>query len=253
MPEISLPAAEAAALAEHEAVIERGIKTFYEVGAALADIRDRRLYRAEYDTFEQYTEQRWQMSRSRAYQMIEAAGTVSTIVDTGAPIPANEGQARALSKVPGPERAEVWAETIERTDGKPTAAAVRDIYQLRQQADPSPLTADGWTPPAQPVPEPKPKRRPLPEAFTDAGRDYVRAAERLERLTEDDRFTRNRDSARHQVPELIGALERTTRLIEALDLPAAEASEEARRWWAASLLKIGEALAAIAHAIGKEW
>ncbi|MEV4043109.1 hypothetical protein [Streptomyces sp. NPDC049744] len=34
--------------------------------------------------------------------------------------------------------------------------------------------------PARPEP-PKVKRRPLPEAFTDAGRDLTRAAERLAR------------------------------------------------------------------------
>ena len=257
MRETTLPAAEAAALAEHEAVIDRGIKTYCEVGAALADIRDRRLYRAEHDTFEQYTEQRWQMSRSRAYQMIEAAEVVSTIVDTGAPIPANEGQARELSRVPGPERAEVWAATVERTEGRPTAAAIRDTHQLRQQPDADPLTdadlpADAdWAPRPQVVSEPKGRRRsPLPEAFAGAVLDLTRAAERLERLADDDRFARNRDVT--QVPELIGALERTTHFVEALDLPGAEASEEARRWWATCLLSISDALAGVARSIGEE-
>lgn len=132
-----LTASESTALAEHEAVIERGIKTFYEVGTALADIRDRKLYRAEYGTFEEYAEQRWQMSRSRAYQMIDAAGVVSTIVDTELPPPSNEGQARELGRVPEAERATVWAETVERTDGKPTAAAVRETWASRQAPAPS--------------------------------------------------------------------------------------------------------------------
>lgn len=99
---------------------------------------------------------------------------------------------------------------------------------------------------------PKAKRRPLPEAFTDAGRDLGRAAERLARLTEDDRFAKNRDTTRHQVPELLGALERTTSLIHALDLPGAEASEEARRWWATSLHKISDGLRDVANSIEKE-
>lgn len=99
---------------------------------------------------------------------------------------------------------------------------------------------------------PKQKRRPLPEAFTDAGRDLTRAAERLARLTEDDRFARNRETTHHQVPELLGALEHTTRLVTAMNLPAAEASEEARRWWATSLHKISDALADVAHSLEKE-
>lgn len=133
MPEIELPAAEAADLARDEAVIERGIQTFYEVGTALADIRDRELYRVQHGSFEVYCQQRWQMSRSRAYQMIEAASTVSTMVDTAVPV-TSERQARELSRVPEPERAEVWAATLERTDGKPTAAAVRETYEARSES-----------------------------------------------------------------------------------------------------------------------
>ena len=99
---------------------------------------------------------------------------------------------------------------------------------------------------------PKQKRRPLPEAFTDAGRDLTRAAERLARLTEDDRFAKNRENTHHQVPELLGALEHTSRLVTAMNLPAADASEEARRWWATSLHKISDALTDVANSIQKE-
>lgn len=99
---------------------------------------------------------------------------------------------------------------------------------------------------------PKVKRRPLPEAFTDAGRDLTRAAERLSRLTEDDRFARNRETTHHQVPELLGALEHTVRLVQAMDLPAAGAGEEARRWWATSLHNLSDALTGIANSLEKE-
>jgi hypothetical protein len=78
-----------------------------------------------YGTFEAYCQQRWQMSRAHAYRMIEAAEVVSPIGDTDLPLPANEGQARELARVPEPDRAEVWAATVERTEGKPTAAAGR--------------------------------------------------------------------------------------------------------------------------------
>ena len=253
-----LPAAEQADLVEHEAVIERGIKTFYEVGIALADIRDRKLYRADYGTFEEYAERRWQMTRSRAYQMIDAAGVVSTIVDTELPAPANEGQARELGRVPKPERAAVWAETVERTDGKPTAAAVRETYEQRQDqpTDDALLAGDGWVQPDGPgfeaavtVP-PKPKRRPLPEALTEAGRDYVRAADRLARLAEDDRFPKNRDTT--QLPELLGALDTTARFIQALRLDQAQTNEEARRWWATSLHNISDALTDVANSLEQE-
>ena len=104
------------------------MQTFMEVGMALATIRDKRLYQAKYATFEDYCHQRWSLSRSRAYQLMAAADVVSTIVDTGLPAPANEGQARELARVPAEKRAEVWRATVERTEGKPTAAAIRGTY-----------------------------------------------------------------------------------------------------------------------------
>ncbi|MEU9670353.1 hypothetical protein AB0E25_33230 [Streptomyces bobili] len=253
-----LTASESNALSHNEAVIERGIKTFYEVGVALADIRDRKLYRASHRTFEEYCQGRWQMTGSRAYQMIDAANVVSTIVETEVQPPANEGQARELGRVPEPERAEVWAETVERTDGKPTAAAVRETYEQRQQTDDNLLDGNDWVQPAGPGFEaavtapPKPKRRPLPEAFTEAGRDLSRAAERLDRLTKDDRFAKNRDTTHHQLPELLGALDTTTRLIQAMRLDQAQTTEEARRWWATSLHNISDALTDVANSLNQE-
>ena len=39
-------------LVELEKTIEHGLKTFLEVGAALAEIRDKKLYRVEHSTFD---------------------------------------------------------------------------------------------------------------------------------------------------------------------------------------------------------
>lgn len=262
-----LTAAEADALAHHEAVIERGIKTFYEVGTALADIRDRRLYRQTHGTFEDYCQRRWQMSRAHAYRMIEAAEVVSPIGDTDLPLPANEGQARELARIPEPDRAEVWRAVIERADGKPTAAAIRETYTARTTATPEPepddlLSLAGLetvTPTVtvradpEPVPEPaKPKRRPLPEVLAEAARDYTRAAEKLARLTEDNRFPKNRDTTHHQLSDLVRALEDTAKFLTATHPAQAAASEEARRWWATSLHKTSDALTDVAHSLEQE-
>lgn len=114
------------------------------------------------------------------------------------------------------------------------------------------VTAPATARPAA-APDPvKPKRRPLPDALTDAGRDLARAAERLARLAEDDRFPRNRETAHHQVPELLGALDNAVRLIQAMRLETAEASEEARHWWATSLNTLSDALRGVAQSINKE-
>jgi hypothetical protein len=256
-----LKASEQADLAQLEAVIERGMNTFIEVGAALYTIRDQRLYRSDFETFEAYCQERWGFSDSRARQLIGAAQTVTTVTAGGLPAPTSERQARELSRVPESERAEVWRETVERTEGNPTAAAVRETYEAARPA----LDENVWVEPGtdevvdaelidEPTdPEPpKAKRRPLPEAFTDAGRDLARAAERLDRLTEDDRFTKNRETTHHQLPELLGALDHTAHLVQAMRLDQAQASEEARRWWATSLNKISDALRDVAHSIEQE-
>lgn len=99
-------------LAEAEAKIERGLSTFWEVGSALMQIRDERLYRADFATFEDYCQDRWQMTRRRANQLVEAA-QMGTMV----PIE-NERQARALAPVKEDptEVREIYAEAERRGD-----------------------------------------------------------------------------------------------------------------------------------------
>ena len=196
-------------LVENEMVIERGIKTFAEVGNALLKIRDGRLYRAEFGTFEDYCRERWGFRRQRANELITAALVVDEISSTGTPAPSNEAQAVALARVSEAERAEVWRETVERTGGKPTAAAIRDTWQPPKPTPPpepnvpqdSPLvdatpapeantwygatTATAAAPEPHPTPEPPQSRpnRPTAPLLTDAEREkHLRLAARQEAL-----------------------------------------------------------------------
>lgn len=204
-----------------------------------------------YASWRDYATTEFNMSQSRAYQLLDQARIVRSIEaasdSTMVELP-NERQVRELSRIPEPERVDVWRETVERTGGHPTAAAVRETYTARAE---DVVDAELVDEPVRAEPS-KQKRRPLPEAFTDAGRDLTRAAERLARLTEDDRFARNRETTHHQVPELLGALEHTTRLVQAMNLHTAGASEEARRWWATSLHTISDALRDVANSLEKE-
>ena len=68
----SLSLIEAQILARYEEIIAQGLQTFVEVGHALMAIREQRLYRQSYQTFEAYLRQRWDLSRPRAYQLIDA-------------------------------------------------------------------------------------------------------------------------------------------------------------------------------------
>lgn len=109
-----------------EQIIAEGINTFVKVGNALMEIRDQRLYRERYPTFEEYVGERWSMSRSRAYQMIQAAA-VTTSLSTMVDKPRNERQVRALAKVPVEHRDQVWegATKTAAAGGRPVTA--RDV------------------------------------------------------------------------------------------------------------------------------
>lgn len=112
-------------LAEQESIISNGLRTFIEVGRALARIRDGRLYvQAGFKTFEDYCRQRWDMSGSRAYQLIDAS-SFSTIVESK---PSSESQVRPLLKLPEPDRAKAWEDAVATApDGKVTAKHVAKV------------------------------------------------------------------------------------------------------------------------------
>jgi hypothetical protein len=80
----------------------------FKIGEALREIRDSKLYRQEYPTFEAFCAKEYNIEVKRAYRLIEAAAVKESVAMS--PIGdklTNEGQARALSIVPPQERAEV--------------------------------------------------------------------------------------------------------------------------------------------------
>lgn len=114
-------------LARHEAVIERGLDTFVEVGAALLAIRDGRLYRAQYGTFEDYCRERWNFTRMRASQLIAAAEVIQN-VNNCLQIPMTESQARPLASLPPEIQREAWERAVETApNGRITAAHVQSV------------------------------------------------------------------------------------------------------------------------------
>jgi hypothetical protein len=96
-----------------EATIRAGMQTFIDVGEALLLIRDARLYRAEFGTFEDYCRQRWGMVASRARQLIGAAGVVRNLETVTTVTPANEAQARALANLEDDQQRLVWAFAVQ--------------------------------------------------------------------------------------------------------------------------------------------
>lgn len=130
---------------ECEVVIERGLNTFYEVGSALSEIRDSRLYRIKYATFEDYCQERWSMSRRRGYELIAAAAVVENVRNCAHEEPANEAQARELSKLDEIAQQAVWQIAVntaaKSADDKPlvTAAHIKSVVSVLSEV----VTAGG--------------------------------------------------------------------------------------------------------------
>ena len=136
-----LTVSEAERLDACEQVIERGLATFVDVGTALLEVRDSRLYRVAYPTFEAYCAERWNMVASRARQLISAANTVGNLlaVTNGNSLPANERTARELSGLAPDEQRAVWAEAVATAPGgKVTAAHVRAVARISEALSAAP-------------------------------------------------------------------------------------------------------------------
>jgi hypothetical protein len=73
LPPPKLSAIERKQLLQAEREIERNIGGFVAVGNALSAINQQRLYRATHATFEAYVQERWNLSRPYAYQLMDAA------------------------------------------------------------------------------------------------------------------------------------------------------------------------------------
>ena len=173
------------------------------MGTAIAEIRDNKLYRATHNTLEAYLLDRWEISRSRGYQLIDAA-RVSTIVDTvGLPAPTNEAQARELSGLNVPQVLAAWGTAVELGNGRPTAAHV-----AAARGRTSPVGGTSRSVPDQDV---RPTRRaPLPDKFRALLWDTTKRANSLIHLAQDDRWAANISTIR------IGNRADLGRLIESL-------------------------------------
>jgi hypothetical protein len=121
---------ESARLVELERKIETGMTTFVEVGNALMEIRDSKLYRVEHKTFEAYCRDKWGMSRQVAYLQIESAKAAKNVNLSLQNPPQNKTQLRPLSKLPAAKQPEAWAKAVEIADGnQPTARQVEQAVR----------------------------------------------------------------------------------------------------------------------------
>lgn len=179
---IVLGSADKRKLKQLEAAIDSGLRSFVDVGKALLEIRDSKLYEG-FDTFEEYCSKRWSISRPRAYQLIDSAKVVdcvSTIVDITPP--KNEAQARALAELKTEQQqATAWTKAVKTaprdSEGNPkvTAAHVRKVVD-EMTCGKNPAAKTNPKPPeADPKKSPRPMRAdaPLKRAQDDDNNDPV--------------------------------------------------------------------------------
>jgi len=116
---------EQADLATCEAALDNLRVAFWAAGKALQVIRDARLYRDTHATFEDYVEQRWDMSRSPAYRLIDAWPLAERLSPMGDKL--NERQVRELLPLAsrhGHDAAVTVYRTVAETDGIQVTAAL---------------------------------------------------------------------------------------------------------------------------------
>jgi len=128
-------------------VIRASWQAFVEVGTALAEVRDRRLYRDRHCSFENYCRDELGFSRPYAYNLIgsaEVSKQMSSIEDIALK-PVNELQCRELISIPADKRKEAWKKVVNDAGDQPITAklvhqAVAEFKSKRKKSKAKPAT-----------------------------------------------------------------------------------------------------------------
>lgn len=91
-----------------ESRIDRALKYHLEAAKALREIRDRRLYRDEYDNFEDYCAARWHIARSHANRLCDWAEVAENLSPIGDNLPVRESHARPLARLTPQQQKKAW-------------------------------------------------------------------------------------------------------------------------------------------------
>jgi DNA adenine methylase len=148
IPNIPLTQAEEGDLIQLETVIERAEKSQIEEGRALKQIRDRRLYRASYETFAAYCSQKLGLSRQHVHRLIDFADVVDSLSPMVTP-PARESHARHLVGLTPQQRNRVCEIVQNQVADRQQVAEASDYLKSVEQVRMSPINGaltDGTTP-----------------------------------------------------------------------------------------------------------
>ena len=116
-------------LTDCERIIEAGQKTFVEVGNALLRIRESRLYRAEFGTFDEYCLSRWGMAKTHANRLILGASVADNLAPMGA-IPQTERVVRPLSRLEPHQQREAWKKANDKAAAESRPVTASDVGEM---------------------------------------------------------------------------------------------------------------------------
>lgn len=154
--------AELTRLGELEQVVETGLTMFVKVGNALLEIRDSRLYRQQFATFEAYCKERWRLKERHAYKLMDAASVVENLQSCPiGQLPQTESQARPLTRLEPEVQREVWKEVVETTPTEQITAKV--VEEKAKAAEPLNEAVKAIKEELKPDPPPPAQQPMLPE------------------------------------------------------------------------------------------
>ena len=118
----------------NEEIIERGMKSFIDVGQALSEIRNKKLWKGSAENFNEYLKDRWGMGTSYASKLIVGSEVAARLKNV-----TNEGQARELSRVPFTDQEKVLKRAVEMAHNSNRTLRADDIRLAA--SEPSVITA----------------------------------------------------------------------------------------------------------------
>jgi hypothetical protein len=168
---------EAEELKQCEGVINQGWTAFVGVGVALVTIREKRLYRDHYATFEAYCRERWDSSRTHMNRCIRAAEVNAALAPIGAKLE-KESQLRPLAGLKDEEIQAAYTKAKEAAGDKEITAKViaEAAAQYRPKGPPEQKGRKQATPKAIDV---KSLLRLLDEAEAAANKNDIKGVKRL--------------------------------------------------------------------------
>lgn len=106
--------------------------SFYEIGLAFREIRDKQLYQVQgYTKFETYVKEKWSKSVNHAYDLIAVAKIIEDLLPISnekVPLPTAESQVRPLRNLESIRRQQVWLKVCETApNGKITEKHVKKV------------------------------------------------------------------------------------------------------------------------------